>query len=199
MIRKFVLAALIVPMIFFLSYGEKANHKEQAASFSKKRNLRSHYKVLSKQEVLKLIRDKGFFDRYWNKSGDFQNQFEAKTINENKVIIDQATGLIWHQSGSHKFLNLEEAQEWIAVLNDKGYAGFKDWRLPTLEEAASLMENKRQKIFFIDSSFDGRQWSIWTGDTYVPPLMWVVTFSGRLDWFDAKVSFNYVRPVRTDK
>jgi hypothetical protein len=152
---------------------------------------------LTKDDVKHLLRDKGFFDRYWNKSGDFENQFITKTINGEKIVIDQKTGLMWHHSGSLKFVNINEAEKWISDLNKNSYAGCSDWRVPTLEEALSLLEKRKRNHLYIDSKFDNRQWCIWTGDTLDSNQNWVVVFSGRVDWFDSGVCLQYLRPVRS--
>ena len=160
-------------------------------------NLRSDYKKVSKDNAKRMLRQKGLFDKYWNKSGGFKNEFESMSVGREKVIIDHMTRLMWHPSGSFKMMNLKEARQWIVDLNKKCYAGYFDWRLPTLEEAASLLENSRQKNLYIDRAFDRRQWCIWTGNTLSPHLAWFVVFSGRIGWFEKNVRMNYVRPVRS--
>ena len=160
-------------------------------------NLKAEYKRVSKDDAKQMLTQKDIFDKYWNKSGDFKNKLESKIIIQDQVVIDNATGLMWHPSGSLKFVNLKEALEWIAELNNKNYAGYSDWRLPTLEEAASLLENSRKKNLYIDRVFDRRQWCIWTGDTLSTNLAWVVVFSGHIDWFDRNIRMNYVRPLRS--
>ena len=85
------------------------------------------------------------------------------TIKGDKVVIDHTTGLMWHQSGSYKNMSWKRAKKWVGELNKQGYAGFLDWRLPTLEEAVSLLEqNEKSGNQFIDPVFDKTQWSIWT-------------------------------------
>lgn len=158
--------------------------------------LRSAYKSLSKAEVKQMILQKNFFDKFWNPKGEYKNNFEPEKIEQTRIVHDKATGLIWHASGSLKLMNLNEAMEWISKFNDDEFAGYTDWRLPTLEEAASLLEQKRRKNLYIDPAFHRRQWNMWTGDTLLPNYAWVVVFSGRVDWFDMNVSMNYVRPVR---
>ena len=51
---------------------------------------------------------------------------------------------MWQQSGSSERMQFEDAKKWITELNLKGFAGFNDWRLPTLEEAMSLMEPEQK-------------------------------------------------------
>jgi hypothetical protein len=67
-------------------------------------------------------------------SGNFQHKYEAMTINGDEVVFDHATRLMWQQSGTFNWLTLQEAEGFIAELNKEHYAGFSDWRLPTVEE-----------------------------------------------------------------
>ena len=155
-------------------------------------NLRSKYIAISQKDVKQMIIQNNYFDKYWNKSGGFENNYEPNKL----IVIDHATGLIWHQSGSKDFLNLAEAKKWITDLNNASYGGYKNWRLPTLEEALTLMESERLNgNLYIDPSFDSWQWCILTGDSLDATKSWLVAFSGRVDWLNSKVSINYVRPV----
>jgi len=158
--------------------------------------LRYLFKNISINEVKMMINEKRFFDKYWNKAGNFENQYESKKIKNDLIVIDHVTGLVWHQSGSEDFLKLTEAREWMNDLNNNNYAGINTWRLPTLEEALSLMENKKKNgNLYIDPVFDRWQWCILTGDSLDLTKSWLVAFSGRVDWFDSNVRINYVRPV----
>jgi hypothetical protein len=158
--------------------------------------LRYHSKIVPISEAKKIIKQKNFFDKFWNQKGCFENEFELRKTNGIKLIYDYSTSLIWHQSGSKDFLNLEDAKKWIAELNTCEYAGINTWRLPTLEEALSLLENqKMNNNLYIDQIFDRWQWCILTGDSLDATKSWLVAFSGRVDWFDSAVRINYVRPV----
>jgi len=55
-----------------------------------------------------------------------------------------------------------------------------DWRLPTLEEAMSLMEpGKREHGLFIEPIFAGAQRWIWTADKASASAAWDVYFNNR--------------------
>lgn len=144
-----------------------------------------------------MVKKYNFYDKFDNKSGEFTNDYERKVIGGDNVVIDHATGLMWHQSGSDHCLNWEDAKEWVSKLNIQGYAEYKDWRLPTMEEAASLLESKQMNgDLFIDPVFDKKQIWIWTGDSYVSGGAWLVHYGcGCVFW--RRIGSRYIRPVRT--
>ncbi|MCU0644134.1 MAG: TIR domain-containing protein [bacterium] len=150
-------------------------------------------KTLSYADVKSILRQYDFYCKeydwskeYSNPNGSgFANQFESKTIQGDKVVLDNASGLMWQQSGSANYMNYEDAKKWTNDLNKIGYAGYSDWRFPTLEEAMSLMEPKQMNDnLYIDPKFDAMQWWIWTSDQ--PPGVsraWSVSFSdGGCSW-----------------
>ncbi|MDR4504132.1 MAG: DUF1566 domain-containing protein [Candidatus Scalindua sp.] len=145
-----------------------------------------------------------------NVNGDriINHNYTLDTINDDTVVIDKVTGLMWHQSGSEVGTTWQDAEEWVKSMNSKKYAGFTDWRLPTLEEAASLLQTEASDNgLYIDSLFDRKQKYIWTGDLYVDPDWWYVDFDeGKTMWsskwiygFNRNLRINFVRPVRTHK
>ncbi len=158
--------------------------------------LRSSYLDLSLAQVLSLpnvsIRKSDKWGFYGHST--IKHRYEKKSINGNDVVIDYATGLMWHQSGSINYMRWNSVMEWIRILNDNEYAGFQDWRLPTLDEAVSLLESGRSNSLYIDSAFSEEQWGIWTGDKHGSLGVWSVYYSlGNVRW---RVKNRYVRPVR---
>ena len=95
---------------------------------------KSFWRCREKQVICAGIRSHGFFDRRWNKYLSFANQFELKLISNQPIVIDHATGLAWHQSGSALPLVYSEAGQWLEDLNKKGYAGYSNWKPPTAKE-----------------------------------------------------------------
>jgi len=149
-----------------------------------------------------MVKRKNFFDSSWNKSGGFKNEYESKTINGDKVVLEHATGLMWRQSGSEKYMTYSKVKQWIEELNRRGYAGHHDWRLTTLEEGASLIErSKMNGDLHIDAKFSAKQRWIWTSDTVTDYAgrVWIVSFhNGYMSLYD--VGFIcYVRPVRSGR
>ncbi len=99
-------------------------------------------------------------------AGSYQPNYETRTIGEDKVVIDHASGLIWEQSGSKDIVAAEEAMEHIAKLNARLHAGANDWRLPTVEELASLLRpSENTEGVFASALFDSQKWKLWSSDT----------------------------------
>jgi len=132
---------------------------------------------LSRGAVKQMLAEKGFYDRDWNKYGQgFANQFKLVERKGKRLIIDENSGLTWQQSGSES-MEHKEAHAYIEELNNTNYAGYSDWRLPTLEEAMSLMEPlKNEAGLNIDPIFDKNPESIWTADKKSASRAWVVYF-----------------------
>lgn len=135
---------------------------------------------LSVEAAKKMLQEKNFFDSDYNKSGKgLPHQYEALEQHGEKLVRDHATGLTWQQSGSSDSVTYADAEKYVLDLNAKKFAGFNDWRLPTLEEAMSLMEPKENASgMHIDPKFDStNSWFIWTSDTYSAGEAWVANFS----------------------
>ncbi len=193
--RKCILHILIISFVLFSMPFTEAEEETRI-------NLRSSFEELSVDQVHAIPK---ISIRKWKPWGFYgystiSHDYKVETINEEKVVIDHVTGLMWHQSGSRLHMNWTKAKQWIKDLNSSEYAGYNDWRLPTVEEAVSLLE-KAKKInnLHIAPIFDKNQLYIWTGDTYGSRTAWVVSFrNGQVTWI--RIDFrNYVRPVRTIK
>ena len=110
---------------------------------------------------------------------------------------------MWHQGGPDNYTTGYKAKEWVEDLNSKGYAGYYDWRLPTVDEAVSLLESSKMNgHLYIDPIFSKKHSPIWTGDKFEyeggSEAAWLVFFgSGFVGWSYVINDINYVRPVRS--
>jgi len=134
---------------------------------------------------------------------DIANAFKDR----GDVVVDDATGLMWQKSGSADALTYADAQAYITQLNDQKFAGYSDWRLPTIEELLSLLELKRQSNdLYINPMFDAKQPYVWSMDTRIKDenqsesssgAAWDVSFDyGHVHWDGLDDDYS-VRAVRS--
>jgi len=116
--------------------------------------------------------------------------------NGDETITDYATGLMWQKSGS-EYMPYKDAKAYIEELNSKKFAGYSDWRLPTVDELKSLLTPKAMNgDLYIDPIFDKTQRYCWTSDQHASGGAWRVSFGyGSVYW---SIDDNgYVRAVRS--
>lgn len=169
-------------------------------------HLRNTPATLSNQEIIHIIQQRGFNHpnnlTNWGLSGTvqgtFQHAYQPQTRNNDSVVTDQSTGLIWQQAGSANQMTWNEAKTYIQQLNQEEFAGFTDWRLPTVEELASLLEfQKKNGNDYIDPVFDAAQGFCWTVDMAAGAnAAWAVAFHSGHVYYDPLDRTNYVRAVR---
>lgn len=146
-----------------------------------------------------MIKDMGFFDSEWHTAGTgFPNQYELRE--NGMVVYDHASGLMWQQSGSDN-MPYDEIKYYLETLKLQHFAGYCDWRLPTLEEAMSLLEPvQNTKGRYIDLIFDQMQQWIWTSDMkpgFWKGSPWVVYFdAGECNGIAIVRGGAFVRAVR---
>ncbi len=139
-------------------------------------SLRSAPQTLSREDVNKL-------EKHYR---GLQNDFEDRGA----VIVDHATALSWQQSGSAKWLSYAAAHKYVEDLNRQKFAGYTDWRLPTIPELMSLLEPEKQLYgLHIDPIFDPEQIWCWSADTIAVSsgLAWFV------DFYRGRVLLGYFR------
>ncbi len=127
-----------------------------------------------------------------------ENKFKIKIVDGDKVVVDHATGLMWQQSGSDDKERFFDLEKYIEHLNRDKFAGYNDWRLPTLEEAITLLEEETNNNgLYINPVFDKIQNYIWTFEKSNLSHTWVVYFGGGYCYELDIRSYNcYVRAVR---
>ncbi len=132
---------------------------------------------------------------FCNPQGDFPNRFR---MCGSDAVCDEAAGLMWQKEGSKDPMTLGRAGAYIRELNRTAFAGFQDWRLPTLEELLSLMEGSwRNGDLFIDPAFHPAQRSCWSADTLGEDRAWKAQFHLGYAMDGPAEERNWVRAVRS--
>lgn len=168
--------------------------------------LRSEPTLLSASQVELMVKERGFYSAWlnpWTSPGAFPNDFAD---NGDGTVTDRATGLIWQMGGSVDILPGSKAQEYVQGLNRNGWAGHADWRLPTIEELASLMEPKiLNGNLHIDRVFSQTQKVCWSADTgnqlpHIPvDVRWQANFVVGGYTNDPVVNYYHVKAVRSKR
>ncbi|MDD5387581.1 MAG: DUF1566 domain-containing protein [Sulfuricurvum sp.] len=129
-------------------------------------------------------------------------------VNKDNTITDQKTGLQIVQDPTllgdmfNKALTFDEAVKAVADLNVKGYAGHKDWRLPSVEELCGMIDRTKHDPCYDTKIFKGKfdNW-YWSGETcaWSTGSAWVVgSGHGGVHNFGRGLR-SYVLPVRSSQ
>lgn len=145
--------------------------------------LRNQSQTISEPSgIASVIWEYDFYHYDYNKFGKFLNDFKA---NPDGTVTARATGLMWQASGSEQYRTLDRVHGYIEELNRKQFAGYRDWRLPTIEELASLVQEKEHGGFlYIDTELFGQKHlRCWSTDQGSSDSTWYVSFlTGRALW-----------------
>lgn len=117
--------------------------------------------------------------------------------NDNQTVTDQFTGLMWQ---STEIL----PQKWenaLAYCEELQLGGFDDWRLPTLKELMTLVDEEHTAPSIDTSYFPAtRAAAYWTSTTFSghPGFAWYIRFDNGLEYNGGyKGRLYFVRAVRS--
>ncbi len=153
---------------------------------------------MSEEDVAALVRRYNFADQERNPNGDF-----AKSMVDNGdglTVTDLATGLMWQRGGvdimSHRSMRRE-----VARINAEGFAGYNDWRLPSMAEALSLLEpEKLANNQYLHRCFSGEQPFVFVDAVRKPGGQWFVDYKqGRAFWSSGTIPGGFGRLCRKEK
>ena len=129
------------------------------------------------------------------------------------AVVDEKTKLMWaiNPSKTADFPNPKSnmtwngAQEWAKYANRRGWCGYKNWRLPTIDELKTLLLPQKHKSLFIreDVFVDicDTSYRVWSSSLYAfnTSGAWVVGFGYGNGYYDDKYVNGYVRLVRSSQ
>ena len=116
--------------------------------------------------------------------------------NGDGTVTDRATGLMWEQKGSKREKSYYSAKKHVKSLNKKKFAGYDDWRIPTVEELYSLLEPNRNKQLYIHPVFATKPSHCWSIDDSDLPLVTHIEARRKLiiDYKEGTLSEAYMNP-----
>jgi len=152
---------------------------------------------LQRESLKDMLRHYHFFDQKYHPAGPgLAHIYEPRDFGSDAVVIDHATGLMWQPSGSVFPTTHASTNGYLNLINHQKYGGFADWRLPTLEEAMSLMTRNVHGFLHIDKCFDFQQRTIWTCDLGAPQTAWGVDYLNGACFREKTGQRHFVRAVR---
>lgn len=111
----------------------------------------------------------------------------------NSVICDRATDLCWQQGGSRYPITHRGAQAYIDQLNHQRLGGFDTWRLPTVDELLSLLNDVTYQP--LDKLFESNKTRLWSADQHGRRDAWHVDMAMAYAGWQDVFSRNYVKAV----
>jgi len=123
-------------------------------------------------------------------AGPFKN-------NNNGTVTDESTGLVWQAGDSfhdlNKGLNWYDALEYVTSKNSQKFAGYDNWRLPTLNELNNLwqstgkIKSKDDESLGLAPEFkNGGSYYIWTGEERGLDHAWYFGLGQKENYFNLK-------------
>jgi hypothetical protein len=117
------------------------------------------------------------------------------------VVVDQQTNLQWQRDASRDRMVWKDGFDYIAQLNEGKFAGHDDWRYPTKEELATLLEKEenRQTGLYINPAFGNQRncWSSTEADHH--RALYVDFYYGDVYKVEENYANYFIRAVRSKK
>ncbi len=136
---------------------------------------------ISEADLPAIVAKHNFYDSRYNPQGAFGNYLIDN--GDGLTVKDLATGLTW-QRGGFDIASIRTMRNNVAEGNRQLFAGHDGWRLPTAEEALSLLEPAvNVKGLHIHPCFSKAQPFIFLADQRQPGGYWFIDFKqGTVFW-----------------
>jgi hypothetical protein len=153
---------------------------------------------MSEEDVVTLVRRYNFADQERNSKGAFIHTLVDN--GDGLTVTDLTTGLMW-QRGGIDIMSHRSMLRAVAQTNKERFAGYDDWRLPTMAEALSLLESEKlANNQYLHRCFSGEQPFIFVDATRKPGGQWFVDFKqGRAFWSSGTIPGGFGRLCRREQ
>lgn len=157
--------------------------------------LPTEHSFINDGELSTFLKKWNLFDAVLNPEGSFENKLCDPA--DGKTVVDQRTGLMW-QRGGLDITSVRSMKRNIEKLNKEGFAGYHDWRMPSMEEAMSLMEPEmNSKGTYLHLCFSKEQPFIFVEAQRKPGGYWFVDYKqGRAFWSSGTIPGGFARLCR---
>ncbi len=158
--------------------------------------LPNEHSFINDDEIASVLKKWNFYDGDLNNDGEFENSLVDP--GDGRIVVDQRTGLMWQRAGLD-ITSVRSMKRNIEQLNKDGFAGYHDWRMPTMEEAMSLMNKEvNSKDIHLNLCFSKEQPFIFVDNQRKPGGYWYVDYKhGRSFWSSGTIPGGFVRLCRT--
>lgn len=158
--------------------------------------IRHEPKVIDDEELPGLIRAGHFFDSRYNPEGSCAPYLVDN--GDGLTVSDLVSGVMW-QRGGCDITAIRQVHQYVNGLNSRRFADHDDWRLPTLEEALTLLApTPNHKGLHLHPCFSAAQPFIFLADERRPGGYWFVDFKqGSVFWASGTIPGGFGRACRT--
>ncbi len=136
---------------------------------------------ITEEDIPEIVSHNNFFEAKLNPTGTFTNYLTDN--NDGLTVTDQKTGIMWQRNGCD-ITSIRKTNKEVEALNNQSFAGYNDWRLPSIEEALSIMTSeKNEKGLHLHPCFSKAQPFIFLAEQRKPGGYWFADFKqGTIYW-----------------
>jgi serine/threonine-protein kinase len=140
------------------------------------------------RQSLRGARGRFGLDVLWRPAMFLPERFRAR---DEGTVRDELTGLLWERGGSPYAVTLAGAREHAARLNAERFGGRDGWRLPTVDELATLLLPEPDlRSLCLPGVFSPVQRRLWSADAKSHTAAWYADAEhGFVWWQDATCEF----------
>jgi len=153
---------------------------------------------MSEEDVVALVTQFNFAEQERNPQGYFNKVLVDN--GDSLTVTDKVTGLMWQRGGTD-IMSQRAIRREVKRINEEKFAGYSDWRLPSVAEALSLLEQEKlANNQYLHVCFSGEQPFIFADATRKPGGQWFVDYKqGRAFWSSGTIPGGFGRLCRQEK